>query len=394
MVYTREVVATFARALLSCVIGLATACGARSALDDDAAAPTDASAPVDARSPFGEAGPGEDAGADADAGGPSCTTATATCDAGLAATCDGCAPPTVLATCQSLPGALAMDDASVVWINEGVVDMPHILKTPATYKDGAVMRCAASGCGNAPSPIAIGIHNLWTRSFAVVNGASYYLAQPPEDFELFVAPDDACTSTPPMVPGYGYAYAGDEASVYFTTYNQDRVYTCSGDCASATLLWAAPTQNDFTIGIAVDATDVYWTTSHDEVYRCAKAGCALSPTLLTQQGFGRDAIALDDANVYATDDSRLYACSKSGCASPTVLTTTHAPTTNLVTDGANLYWSMKTGQNAGGVFRCPVTGCAAPELIASVVQPGGIALDASRVYWSDAVSGTIASLPK
>lgn len=369
------------------VILLATACGARSALDDAATTSSDATA-LDA-SPWGEASPSEEAAPDA-ATAPSCEAVVSVCDAGLAATCDGCATPAVLATCQSLPGALAIDDVSVVWINEGVVDIPQHQKEPATFKDGAVVRCDASGCGNAPSPIVVGIANVWMRSFAVASGSSHYGA----GNDLFTADNSACTNAPASAEAFGYSYAADDVSLYFTTWNDNRVYACSGPCTSTTLLWTAPTVNVFTMGIAVDATDAYWTTSHGEVYRCAKSGCAGSPTLVTHTLAGMDAITLDDANVYTTTGGHLLACPKTGCTTPMVLTAIHPPTTNLVTDGANLYWTALTGAMEGGVFRCAVTGCSAPDLIARVVQPGGIALDATRVYWSDTASGTVSSLPK
>jgi len=374
------------------VIALAAACGARAALDgpneeSDAASSNDsAAAPGDAAT---------EGAADATAV-VSCSSASSSCDAGAVDTCDGCVPPTVLATCQALPGALALDDASVLWINQGVVASPGVHNVPPTFKDGALLRCAAGGCGGAPSPIAVGIDNAWTESFAVAGPSSYFTARTKDGARVVTVDDSACTSAPAGVPGAGYDFAADDTTVYFTA--GYAVEACSGGCASPTTLWTSPAPNIVTSGIAVDATDVYWSTSHGEIYRCAKSGCGGQPTLVTHTIFGLDAIALDDVNIYATGYG-LLSCPKSGCAQPSVLTTVNAPSTpsaHLATDGVNVYWTRLTAvyPSRGGVFRCPVTGCSAPEQIAATGQPGGVAVDGARVYWADTSSGTISSLPK
>ncbi len=375
------------------VVLFAAACGARSSLEGlgDESSGSDAAIASDVSF--------QDAAVPSDASEASaCTVSSAPCDAAAVATCDGCAPPTLLATCQHLPGALALDDASVVWINDGVVDSPGGHNVLPTYKDGALMRCAASGCGGTPSPIAVGIHQAWTESFAIAGASSYYSANE-SGWKIFRVDDSTCADTPPGVPGGGYDFAADETTLYFTTWNGNTVEACTGACASPTTLWKAPTPNIFTMGIAVDATDVYWSTSHGEIYRCAKSGCAGQPTLVMHVIVGLDSIALDDVNVYAAGWG-LLSCPKSGCAQPKVLTTSvNAPTipfAHLATDGVNVYWAriLAVSPSRGGVFRCPVTGCLAPELIAATGEPGGIAVDATRVYWSDTSSGTISSLPK
>jgi hypothetical protein len=367
------------RRVLVYVFVLPCACGARSTLDgasspgDAAIRPTDASV-----EPW------------------VCSYPSGPCDSGAAAVCDGCASPAVLATCQQLPTALALDDASVVWINQGVVDFVGGHKVPTTYKDGALMRCAASGCQGVPSPIAVGLNEVWTQSFAIAGSASIYMRETGGGTTIFTTNDFECTTAPTGFAGFGYTFAADETTLFYTTWNGNAVNACSAvGCVSPTVLWTAPTPNIFTMGIAVDATDVYWTTSHGEIYRCGKSGCAGTPTLVTHTLAGMDAIAVDDANVYAAG-AGLLSCPKSGCAQPTVLTIVDLPTSFLVTDGLNLYWPRVTTlfPAHGAVFRCAVSGCSAPELIAAADQPGGIAIDATHIYWSDTANGTISSLAK
>ncbi len=254
------------------------------------------------------------------------------------------------------------------------------------------MRCAKGGCDAGPSPIVVGLKNVWPQSFATASGSSVFTAEG----MLLTVENGTCTSAPSAIAGGGYNFAADGKTAYFTTWDANTVNACPVDgCATTTTLWTAPTPNIFTMGIAVDATDAYWTTSHGEVYRCAKSGCAGKPILVMHTLAGLDAIALDDVNVYAAG-AALYSCSKAGCAQPTTLTTSALPSANLVTDGSRLYWTRITDvyPTRGGVFRCAVSGCSAPEMMAATTQPGGVAVDATRVYWSDTTNGTVFALAK
>lgn len=50
------------------------------------------------------------------------------------------------------------------------------------------------------------------------------------------------------------------------------------------------------MGIAVDATDVYWVES--EIYKCAIGGCGGSPTRVAPGLVVANAIALDASHIY------------------------------------------------------------------------------------------------
>ena len=63
-----------------------------------------------------------------------------------------------------------------------------------------------------------------------------------------------------------------------------------------------------------------------------------------------------------------------------------------VADG-NVYWSNDGNGGAGSVMRVPVSG-GVPVTIANAQTPGGIAVDATFVYWTDSTAGTVSRAPR
>jgi hypothetical protein len=68
-------------------------------------------------------------------------------------------------------------------------------------------------------------------------------------------------------------------------------------------------------GVAVDASNVYWTDG-PSVYKCAIGGCGNTPSLVSSLAQYAYAVAVDDRNVYWTDygsgddDGRVFAQQK------------------------------------------------------------------------------------
>jgi hypothetical protein len=52
-------------------------------------------------------------------------------------------------------------------------------------------------------------------------------------------------------------------------------------------------------------------------------------------------------------------------------------------------------QTEAGIFSCPVTGCVtAPTMLAPATEPGGMAVGATDVYWTEDIEGTVYHVPK
>ncbi len=135
--------------------------------------------------------------------------------------------------------------------------------------------------------------------------------------------------------------------------------------------------------IATDAMNVYWvdTTSGGAVLECALGGCSAPTALATGQSSPWGiAIPTSGGDAYFTAGPSARAALLTG-AGVTVLGTESGTPTAIVTDGSYVYWS----DASGAVFKCAAPGgCSSPtQLSPAVGQPSyGIAIDASNVYFS------------
>ena len=230
---------------------------------------------------------------------------------------------------------------------------------------------------------------------------------------------DGCDDRPLTIGAdgaWGLAVAG--ANVYWTDFAAD-IFTCpiAGCGAAPTALWSAG-NSPATLGIAVDATSVYWSTEATEgIMKCAIGGCNNTPTLIMSAPVPEmTQIALDADNVYFVEYNPLgygqvLACAKTGCADhPQALATGLNSPTAIATDGVSVYWTEISSSDpsaytvpwpgAGVVRKCSVNGCNnTPTTLASGLNaPVAIAVDDANVYWAEGGAGVgdgrIASLPK
>jgi hypothetical protein len=147
-------------------------------------------------------------------------------------------------------------------------------------------------------------------------------------------------------------------------------------------------------GVAVDATNVYWTDSTTgQVATCAKSGCNGTPTFLVSnsaQLYPQSIVAEGGTVYYVTYDfsnpGAVFGCGAGGCNNlPTTIAANQAGPIALAADSSNLYWTTQGGQ----VMQCALGGCSGnPTALATVagLQPlgiGALAVDATSVYWSD-----------
>lgn len=142
-------------------------------------------------------------------------------------------------------------------------------------------------------------------------------------------------------------------------------------------------------GITVDESFAYWVNyMTGAIMKCPLTGCngAVAPTQLALGEPNSFFLAVDTDNVYFTinGSDKVDSCPLTGCTGgPTLLAMPMAPTF-IVLDASSMY----TTTNTGDVERIPKPGSSFATLISGESNPGGIAIDATRIYWTETVAGT------
>jgi len=142
-------------------------------------------------------------------------------------------------------------------------------------------------------------------------------------------------------------------------------------------------------GIASDGTSIYTLGLQGTVLSCPLTGCPgglLQTFSASTSGGAASAIAVAPTSslVVWTTTSNVEGCPTSGCANPQVLAT--LPITGdylggIAADATNVYFTDPQG---GFVYSCPLSGCpTGPTILASgETSPSPVAVDESHVYWA------------
>jgi hypothetical protein len=149
-------------------------------------------------------------------------------------------------------------------------------------------------------------------------------------------------------------------------------------------------------GVAVDASHVYWQSTTDDVGRANLDGTGREMRFIRAGDNGVCDLVVDANHLYwsnwTSDGSAIARANLDGTGvSLEFISTPASYCSELAVDDAHLYWTTIEAGGSGTIARANLDGSGVDQgFMAFAEAPCGIAVDASRVYWTH-YSGTIAS---
>lgn len=141
--------------------------------------------------------------------------------------------------------------------------------------------------------------------------------------------------------------------------------------------------------IALDATSVYWTSSSDGVVmKVPIAGGA--PTVIASNQANPHGIAVDANNVYWTTTNTVSKIPLGG-GMPTDIASNQSTWGGIALDANNVYWTTGTS-SSGRVMKASLRG-GKPVELASAETPQDILVDGTSVYWGDRNGAGVFGVP-
>lgn len=266
-------------------------------------------------------------------------------------------PYRLTATAQEGASRLALDSMSVYWVNDN--------------PDGGVMK--VNKCGGVPVALAT---NLSSPSSIAVKLANVYWTDYGDGTVSSVLSSEAMGAhNPPFASGQLQA-----------------------------------------IGIALDASHVYWAN------HAIEGGIFYESLPVTPDDFNSLGGVIDSPEFLATDGQNVYYTTSpssglnviakvgvpgSATTEVTMLATSPQVPTGIAVDTTYVYWSTKSDADAGTqavgmqdagtqngqVLRIPITGVGLPTTLAEGEDARGAALDADYFYWVNPSNGTVMKVP-
>jgi hypothetical protein len=274
--------------------------------------------------------------------------------------------PIDIATGQDKPWGIALTDTQVYWTNQGTTGASGTVRTRpkvgGTASTIASSQADPRGIGASAERVVWANHGIG----ATVGNISRI--------------DYAGGSTTAVV------WTSNQSSAYDLLINPSSAYW-SRDAANgsvetrkhglATGLTVVVDQAS-PGGIAID-TDafVYWTYSNG--IRRGKSSIPYETIVTTTDTPAF--VAVDATNVYWTSTGATYRAAKQAGATAQVLSTSGSGGRGIVVEGGHVYWC-----GADAIWKVPVTGGTAVQLATNLQNPWDIAVDDQFVYWTENVS--------
>jgi hypothetical protein len=315
----------------------------------------------------GHVGPGKDGGGDAgtqrDApnGPDGCAT--------------GCTGP--LATNQANPRAIAVDASNVYWANQG-----------SNGGDGSIVSVAKSG--GTPVTLASGLSA--PTALSVQSGWVYWTDQG----------DGMVMRAQIGMPNSGQSIAFGQSSPTGIGTDGTSVYWTNGGTGSDGTLLKEPLDGGTAVTLvanllgpgqlAIDTTNAYFTLDTGGLVYTSLAG-ADSIHDLAYDGTGAipAQVAVLDPQVFWTDltTNAVYQSSTDGGGAQSIAGGNQPE--GIATDGVNVYFANRGGNSVDKVH---VGGGGSSTVASNQGYAWGVAVDATSVYWTAELDGTVNSAPK
>lgn len=310
--------------------------------------------------------------------------------------------PFVLATGQTTPSSLVVEQDVAYW----------------TTGDGTVQSCPLSGCNNTSKKITqIDAGNPAPAGLAVRDGTVYVVGYYSQ--AVHTCPVAGCASPTTLVGGIPSPHdvVVDATNAYFLSASAPYLSRCPlPSCAGGAVKVVNGTLPAW-YGIVADDTTLYWygggpTAQFDAaiVYRAPKSQVDGGPEVLlngrplSADGPSKSNLAVKNGTLFVTEDGPkvdgghgtagvVYKMALAPGLARFPIASGQSQPRGIAVDDTHVYWVT---QGDGAVQRCELAGCnLAPTIIATGQNlPAGPVLTDRAVYWTEYLGGTVKGVAK